>query len=133
MKPAKLIKRLLLISVILGSLLFMAYGQNQAPAEVNMLMALQWDTANDPAQLSGQRLYLSQSNSLVQRFDLGPAVTYRELTNIFTNFPNGVYSIHLTAVGKSAIESKPSSELFVFWYGNTPNSPTNLTIQFTRP
>jgi hypothetical protein len=53
-----------------------------------------------------------------------------ELTNLLGGFPNGEYTITLTATGLSAIESDPSSPLVVFWYGNKPSAPTNLVVIF---
>jgi hypothetical protein len=97
-----------------------------AVQKANRLMRLGW-TENPPEE--GVALYTVRVTGPLST-NLDVTVPPVELTNIFRDFPNGQYTITVSATGFSGLESLPSEPLAVFWYGNKPNPPRGLTIHF---
>jgi hypothetical protein len=97
-----------------------------AVENVNRLMKLRWELNPAAEAVAFYTVHVTGPVSTnVQVF--APPV---ELKNIFRDFPNGEYTLTITATGESAETSEHSAPLFVFWYGNTPSAPTNLVVFF---
>lgn len=124
-----------LFAILLTVAAVMAAAPSSGPdgptQDANTKMSLTWDASDPLTDLTGFRVYLSQSNVVIRTIPV--QTTAIELTNVLFQLPNGVYQLQVTAIGKSAQESDPSLPLWIFWYGQKPGSPTNLLVSFTKP
>jgi hypothetical protein len=97
-----------------------------AVTKVNRLMKLGWNE-NPPAEaVAFYTVHVTGPMATNVNVFFPPV----ELTNLLRDFPNGEYSLSVSATGESAVRSDMSAPLAVFWYGNKPSAPTNLFVQF---
>lgn len=127
-------KAFLLLSIAAVMAAAPSSGPDGPTQDANTKMSLAWDTADPLSDLTGFRVYLSQSNTVIRTIPVQATTTMAiELTNVLFQLPNGVYELQVTAIGKSALESDQSQPLWIFWYGQKPGAPTNLLVSFTKP
>jgi hypothetical protein len=123
-------KKTISIIAVVSALSVLVWAQ-VSPQTANTKMRLDWNL-NDPSDdVSSYKVYVSATNGAVAR-TFSTAVPPVEFTNVMFSLPNGIYNLSATAIGMSGFESPHSSALTIFWYGNTPSAPTNLTIEFFK-
>lgn len=96
--------------------------------KANTLMKLTWDLNPDEEFVDYYKVVISGTNGFSST--ITGAANFYELSAIMKNVPNGVYNFSVSAIGQSGLESEPSTNLWVFWYGNKPNAPKNIVVKF---
>lgn len=119
-----------LLSLLL--LAFALHTYSQELVEVNTKMSVLWDAAPTSEAVVSYNLYITSGLLLPVPRVINTTATRLEMVEVMQSLPNGEYTVYVTAVGKSALESDPSASLFIFWYGNKPSRVAPLKVQFTK-
>jgi hypothetical protein len=139
-------KNLKLIIVLLASLVSALAQSASAPIKANKNYKLIWDANPLSDSVAHYNVFIAPTNAPpgtiyfpVQVPDPNStnalttpfiSTVTKPLVELFDSKTNGVYTVTISAVGFSALESAPSfPPLYVFWYGNTPATPPPPTAK----
>lgn len=112
-----------IVAVLAVALSFLAFSQTVVFEKVTTRLSLLWN-ANPPEEtVEFYNVYIHGENVQADRVVTNYS-TRVPFTNLLADLPNGQYTAWLTAVGVSGLESLPSQQLAIFWYGNRPSPPT---------
>ena len=75
---------------------------------------LAWDDPNPIGSIAYYNVTISTTN---RSGVFSPSTNRFAITNAVWEWPNGVYTVTVTAVNKSEVESEPSDTLYFYWYG----------------
>jgi hypothetical protein len=119
-------KRVLAVAVVLSCSVFAGALTSQ---KANTLMKLVWKLNPPEEAVAAYRVNVTSFTTNASVTVVQPPL---ELTNVLGDLPNGEYTIVVSAIGESGLESEPSEPLVVFWYGNKPSAPERPVVLFAR-
>lgn len=116
-------KKVLVVAACIAAS-FLAFSQTIVYEKVTTRLSLLWN-ANPPEEMvEYYHVYIQGVNGTQAERVYTNYSTKVAFTNLLADLPNGQYTAWLTAVGVSGLESLPSQQLAIFWYGNRPSPPT---------